>query len=206
MSIVEIKTLEKEVELLLAQYKDMQQGQGASQQGQGQGASQQGQGQGASQQGQGQQAKDLNARILQLLDTIKSKIDKVYPQGITNQNAVRMNNKNLMETSNKLMKEQKNLNNLIQEYNSLDGKNNYLTLQTNSIYYQYLFYLVIAIVISIYLIKIFTQETGYESADMIILVLAILLLLYHFISPFIQYGTDAIQSIVRKITGQIYLV
>ena len=113
MSIVEIKTLEKEVELLLAQYKDMQQGQGASQQGQG--ASQQGQG--ASQQ---QQAKDLNARILQLLDIIKSKIDKVYPQGITNQNAVRMNNKNLIETSNKLMKEQKNLNNLIQEYNSLD--------------------------------------------------------------------------------------
>jgi hypothetical protein len=190
-SIIEIKTLEKELHLLL-------QGQQSS----------------------GQplsplsplspstllSMKENNDKIIALIATIKNKIAIVYPKGITNQNVVRSNNANLVDIVNNLEAEQKELDRLIEEHNSLDGVNTHSNLQLNSSYYEYTFYLIITILFGIYIFKIYGAFSGYESVDMIMLISVVILLLYHFLHPVLIYGIEGIQSIGRRIMGVFYLL
>lgn len=194
-SIVEIKSLEKEVQMLLAQYNDTQANYIAQAQ------------KGFSQTTNASLAlmKEINNKILSLLSIIKYKISIIYPKGISNQNVVRMNNKNLIDISNQLHAEQKEIQKSIDEYNSLDGENKHLTLQANSNYYIYMFYLIISIIFGIYILKVYSVDGGNDTIDMIMLVLAILLIIYHFVGPFINYGTNSIQYIIRSITSMFYL-
>ena len=194
-SIVEIKSLEKEVQMLLAQYNDTQANYIAQAQ------------KGFSQTTNASLAlmKEINNKIISLLSIIKYKISIIYPKGISNQNVVRMNNKNLIDISNKLHAEQKEIQKSIDEYNSLDAENKNLTLQAKSNYYIYMFYLIISIIFGIYILKVYSVDGGNDTIDMIILILAILLLVYHLLGPFIDYGTNSIQYIIRSITSMFYL-
>ena len=185
-SIVEIKTLEKELHLLMAYYNELHLQKPTPE--------------------TVQLLNATNSKLLNLLSTIKNKTNILYPKGITNQNIVRMNNKNLIELSHKLETEQSELNRSMREHNSLDGENNNLTLQLTSTHYQYTFYIIIVIVLAVYIFKIYTIDSGYEIVDMIILILAIVLLLYHFMSSFITNGTEKIQSISRKFMGALNLI
>ena len=141
-SIVEIKSLEKEVQMLLAQYNDTQANYIAQAQ------------KGFSQTTNASLAlmKEINNKIISLLSIIKYKISIIYPKGISNQNVVSMNNKNLIDISNKLHAEKKEIQKSIDEYNSLDAENKNLTLQAKSNYYIYMFYLIISIIFGIYII------------------------------------------------------
>lgn len=194
-SIVEIKSLEKEVQMLLAQYNDTQANYIAQAQ------------KGFSQTTYASLAlmKEINNKIISLLSIIKYKLAIIYPKGISNQNVVIMNNKNLIDISNKLHAEQKEIQKSIDEYNSLDGENKHLTLQANSNYYIYMFYLIISIIFGIYILKIYSVDGGNDTIDMIILILAIFLLVYHYIGPFVNYGTNSIQYIIRRIINIFYL-
>lgn len=194
-SIVEIKSLEKEVQMLLAQYNDTQANYIAQAQ------------KGFSQTTNASLAlmKEINNKIISLLSIIKYKISIIYPKGISNQNVVRMNNKSLIDISNKLHAEQKEIQKTIDEYNSLDGENKHLTLQVNSNYYIYMFYLIISIIFGIYILKIYSVDGGNDTIDMIMLILATLLLVYHFLGTFVNYGTNSIQYIIRSITSMFYL-
>jgi hypothetical protein len=194
-SIVEIKSLEKELKMLLAQYNDTQTNYIAQAQ------------KGFSQTSTStlKLMKELNNKIISLLSIIKYKTSLIYPKGITNQTAVSINNTNLVELSNKLRGEQKEIQKTINEYNNLDGENNNLSLQAKSGYYTYMFYMIISIIFGVYIIKIYSMDSGYDTIDMIMLILAILLLVYHFIGPTINYGTNSIQYIIRSITSMFYL-
>lgn len=194
-SIVEIKSLEKEVQMLLAQYNDTQANYIAQSQ------------KGFSQTTNASLAlmKEINNKIISLLSIIKYKISIIYPKGISNQNVVRMNNKSLIDISNKLHAEQKEIQKTIDEYNSLDGENKHLTLQAKSTYYIYMFYLIISIIFGIYILKIYSVDGGNDTIDMIMLILATLLLVYHFLGPLVNYGTNSIQYIIRNITSMFYL-
>ena len=186
-SIIEIKTLEKELHLLL-----QQQGQSPVLQGQSPSPSTL------------LSKKETNDKIIALITNIKNKIAVVYPKGITNQNVVRSNNANLVDIANKLEKEQTEIDRLIEEHNSLDGANNNLTLKLNSSYYEYTFYLIITILFSIYIFKIYGAFSGYESVDMIILFSALLLLVYHFLGPVLSYGKEGVQDIIRRVMEVLY--
>jgi hypothetical protein len=179
-SIVEIKSLEKELELMLAQYKNVHQQSMTNL---------------PPTQSTLQLLTDTNNKILTLLSTIKSKTDILYPKGITNQHAVTFNNKHLIDITNKLHADQSELQRSIHSHNSLDGENNSLTLQLNSNYIQYIFYLIIAIVIAVYSFKLFGES---DIVDMIILILAILLVVYHFMGSFIKYGKSGLHTIIRR--------
>ena len=185
-SIVEIKTLEKELHLLLAQQE-----------------------QGSIEQPPSPSAlismQEANAKIIGLISTIQNKIAIVYPKGITNQNVVRSNNANLVDIVNKLHKEQKKIQQLLNKNHSLDGKNSNLTLQLNSSYYEYTFYLILTIVFGIYIFKIYGAFSGYDSVDTIILICAILLLVYNFIGPVMSYGKEGIQHVVRRMMELVYM-
>lgn len=193
-SLVEIKSLEKEVQLLLTQYESVEKQINTDIENKVSFSSIQ---------KNVQLAKEINDKLLTLLSIIKNKINIIYPKGITNQNVVRMNNPNLNKIANKLNKDQSKLQQLINEYNSLDGKNNVLTLQLNSFYYEYLFYFVIVIILLIYTFKFYGQ---YEIVDMVIVICGIVLLLYHFIGNFIQYSMDGIKYIIRKFIATLYLL
>jgi len=189
-SLVEVKSLEKEVQLLLRQYKDQYKQSIADIQ--------------KGDYSTSLSAKETSDKILGLLSTIKNKIAILYPKGINNQNVVRMNNAHLIQIADKLHKDQNELQRHINEYNNLDGKNNQLTLQLNSTYYEYMFYFVIAIILCVYMV--YMLYGGYDSVDMIILICGVALIIYHFMGTFIEYGTDGIKMVFRKAMGSVYLL
>jgi len=191
-SLVEVKSLEKEVQLLLRHYEDLHKQSIADIQ------------KGQYSNSLSLSAKETSDKILGLLSTIKNKTAILYPKGITNQNVVRMNNTHLIQIADKLYKDQNELEQHINEYNSLDGKNNHLTLELNSTYYEYMFYFVIVIILGVYMV--YMLYGGYDSVDMIILICAVALIAYHFMGTFIEYGTDGIKMVFRKAMGGVYLL
>lgn len=192
-SIVEIKALEKEVQLLLNQYEELQKQSIIDIQ----------RGPGPIPQNNLLLAKETNDKILTLLSTIKNKINILYPKGITNQHVVRMNNPHLIKTADKLHQQQRELQRLVDEYNSLDGKNSHLTLQLNSSYYEYMFYFLIVLGLVVYMFKFYGDH---DLVDMIILACAVALMAYHYTGTIIEYGIDGIKYIIRQVIDTINLL
>jgi hypothetical protein len=191
-SLVEVKSLEKEVQLLLRHYEDLHKQSIADIQ------------KGIYSNSLSLSTKETNDKIIGLLSTIKNKTAILYPKGINNQNVVRMNNAHLIQIADKLYKDQNELEEHINEYNSLDGKNNHLTLELNSTYYEYMFYFVIVIILGLYVV--YMLYGGYDSVDMIILICTVALIAYHFMGTFIQYGMNGIRMMFRKIMSAFYLL
>lgn len=128
----------------------------------------------------------LNDNILNLIETIRQKTNLLYPKGINLQKVVSMNNPDLINLASKLQKDQKELDKMLDEYNSVDGENNHASLQVRKYRIEYLFYialfwLVITFIIKAYILDGINGENNgfFSSIEYFILLLAILVVAYY---------------------------
>jgi hypothetical protein len=191
-SIVNIKTQEKEIELLLAQYKTVN----------------------ASyinnlKQGFRDKAAqdlttmaDLNDRITSLLSSVKQEISTIYPKGISNQSAVTLNIQKVRALDTKLKKNEKELQIMMANEMTLDGQYDSSTLNVYSYKYHYMFYFIVALIIVWLLYRVFSTNDSDDKVETVILVCAIILLIYHFLLKRILTSLDSSGKYIKeKIKG-----
>jgi len=187
-SIVEITSLEKEIQMLLAQYNDELMGANANKMGT-MGANANAIGTNANEIGaMGKQMSALNLmqinqKLIGLISRVQNKTAEFYPQGIKNQQSVLMNNDNLIKVAKQLKEDEKTLQASIDEYNSLEGENGALKLQMKSSYYEYMFYILMCIILGIYVVKVYSipnENLSIFSIENLLLIIAILLIMYHY--------------------------
>jgi len=181
-TIVKIKRLEKEVELLLAEYQDTNNNyirnltndlnQQAST--------------------DASILESLNKQIIILLSTINSEIKGIYPKGINNQDLVKLNSNTIKTLSEQLKNDQIKLEKMLQNRSDLDGKYNNTTINLKSNKYHYMFYFLLIIIIIVLVYKVISSDDS-NISETIILILTIILLFYH-----IAMG------IITKIVGYVY--
>ena len=180
-SIVNIKTQEKEIELLLAQYKTVN----ASY---------------INNLNQGFRDKatqdlntltDLNDRIFSLLSSVREEISTIYPKGISNQSAVTLNVQKVNALDAKLKKNEKELQNMMEKEMALDGEYESSTLQVYSYKYHYMFYFIVAVIIAWLLYRAFSTNISDDKVETVILVCAVIVLFYHFL---LKYLLDSLDS------------
>lgn len=128
----------------------------------------------------------LNDNILNLIEQIRQKTSLLYPKGINLQKVVSMNNPDLINLASKLQNDQKTLDNMLDEYNSVDGENNHASLQVRKYRIEYLFYialfwLVITFIVKAYILDGINGENNgfFSSIEYFILLLAILVICYY---------------------------
>ena len=163
--LLEVKTLEKQLEMSLKQYNDLNKNITKD---------------------NISNASQLNDNILTLIEQIKQKTDLLYPKGINLQKVVKMNNPDLINLSSKLQNDQKELDKMLEQYNSIDGENNNASLQVRKYRIEYLFYialfwLVITFIIKAYILDGINGENNgfFTSIEYFILLLAILVIVYY---------------------------
>lgn len=188
-SIVNIKTHEKEIELLLAQYKTVNASyinnlnKGFSDKA----------------------AKELftmdvlNKRIISLLSSARQEISTIYPKGIADQSAVTLNVQKVRALDAKLKKNEKELQTMMANKTALDGQYDSSTLQVYSYKYHYMFYFIVAVILSWLLYRVFSTNES-DTVETVILVAAIILIFYHFIAKRLLSSFDSVGNYVN---GQI---
>jgi len=191
-SIVNIKTQEKEIELLLAQYKTVN----ASY---------------INNLNQGFRDKatqdlntlaDLNDRIFSLLSSVREEISTIYPKGISNQSAVTLNVQKVNALDAKLKKNEKELQNIMAKEMALDGEYESSTLQVYSYKYHYMFYFIVAVIIAWLLYRAFSTNISDDKVETVILVCAVILLFYHFLLKYVLESLDSSGKYMKeKIKG-----
>lgn len=191
-SIVNIKTQEKEIELLLAQYKTVN----ASY---------------INNLNQGFRDKaaqdlttmaDLNDRITSLLSSIRQEISTIYPKGISNQSAVTLNVQKVKALDSKLKKNEKELQIMMAKEMALDGQYESSTLQVYSYKYHYMFYFIVAVIIAWLLYRVFSTNVSDDKVETVILVCAVIVLFYHFLLKHILDSLDSSGKYMKeKIKG-----
>lgn len=189
-SIVTIKTQEKEIELLLAQYKTVN----ASY---------------INNLNQGFRDKatqdlttmaDLNDRITSLLSSVRQEISTIYPKGIANQSAVTLNIQKVKALDAKLKKNEKELQIMMAQEMALDGQYESSTLNVYSYKYHYMFYFIVALIIGWLLFRVFSTNVSDDKIETVILVCAIIVLIYHFA---LKYILDSLDSAGNYVKGEI---
>jgi hypothetical protein len=186
-SIVEIKSLEKEVQMLLAQYNDATISP-------------------VKNINNITNMMNINNKIKALLNIIQYKIKAIYPHGITNQSSVTMNNADLIKIANKLQEDENKLQTSIDQYNSLEGENSVLKIQMKTHYYEYMFYIIVCIIISIYVLKVYSipqENVSIYSIENLLLIIAILLLIYNSYTYILDKLTKIIEYSSQK-TNDFY--
>ena len=189
-SIVNIKTQEKEIELLLSQYKTVNDSYiNNLNQGFRDKAAQ-----------QLPTMADLNDRITSLLSTVRQEISTIYPKGISNQSAVTLNIQKVKALDAKLKKNERELQIMMAKEMALDGQYDSSTLQVYSYKYHYMFYFIVAVIIIWLLYRVFSTNVSDDKVETVILVCAIILLFYHFLFKGIL---DSLESAGSYVSGQI---
>ena len=191
-SIVNIKTQEKEIEILLTQYKTVN----ASY---------------INNLNQGFRDKatqdlttmaDLNDRITSLLSSIRQEISTIYPKGISNQSAVTLNIQKVKALDAKLKKNEKELQIMMAQEMALDGQYDSSTLDVYSYKYHYMFYFIVAAIIAWLLYRVFSTNVSDDKVETVILVCAIIVLFYHFLLKHILDSLDSSGKYMKeKIKG-----
>lgn len=185
-SIVNIKTQEKEIEILLAQYKTVN----ASY---------------INNLNQGFRDKaaqdlttmaDLNDRITSLLSSIRQEISTIYPKGISNQSSVTLNVQKVKALDAKLKKNEKELQIMMAKEMALDGQYESSTLDVYSYKYHYMFYFIVALIIAWLLYRVFSTNVSDDKVETVILVCAIIVLFYHFLLKHVLASLDSAGSYV----------
>jgi hypothetical protein len=180
-SIVNIKTQEKEIELLLADYKTINDSY-------------------INNLNKGFRDKasqdlttmaDLNDRITSLLSSVREEISTIYPKGISNQSAVTLNVQKVKDLDSKLKKNEKELQIMMEQEMALDGQYDSSSLQVYSYKYHYMFYFIVAAIIGWLLFRVFSTNVSDDKVETVILVCAIILLFYHFV---LKYLLDSLDS------------
>ena len=188
-SIVNIKTQEKEIELLLTQYKTINASyinnlnKGFSDKA-----------------SQDLFTMDvLNKRIISLLSSARQEISTMYPKGIAHQSAVTLNVQKVKALDAKLKKNVKELQNMMASKTALDGQYDSSTLQVYSYKYHYMFYFIVAVIISWLLFRVFSTNES-DTVETVILAAAIILLVYHF---GVKYLLNSLETASNYVNGQI---
>lgn len=193
-TIVKMKRLEKEVELLLAEYQDKNNdyirnltnglySQASTDAG---------------------VLEALNKQISILLSTINSEIASIYPKGIKNQSLVQLNNKTIQTLTDKLKKDEIKLEKMAQERNDLDGSYANTTIQLKSNKYHYMFYFLLIAIIIVLVYKVLSSNDS-NIAETIILVLTIILLFYHTVWDFIKTIVGYVDKGAQKVVNDLHL-
>ena len=181
-SIVTIKTQEKEIELLLIQYKTVN----ASY---------------INNLNQGFRDKsaqdlstmaDLNDRITSLLSSVREEISSIYPKGISNQSAVTLNVQKVKDLDTKLKKNEKELQIMMAHEMALDGQYDSSGIQLYSYKYHYMFYFIVAGIIGWLLFRVFSTTNSDDKVETVILVCAIIILFYHFLFKHLLSSLDSV--------------
>ena len=180
-SIVNIKTQEKEIEILLAQYKTVNASYINN----------------LNQRFRDKAAQDLttmadlNDRITSLLSSIRQEISTIYPKGISNQSAVTLNVQKVKALDSKLKKNEKELQIMMAKEMALDGQYESSTLDVYSYQYHYMFYFIVALIIAWLLFRVFSTNVSDDKVETVILVCAIIVLFYHFLLKHILDSLDS---------------
>ncbi len=188
-SIVNIKTQEKEIELLLMQYKTLNDSYiNNLNQGFRDKATQ-----------QLPTMADLNDRIASLLSSVREEISTIYPKGISNQSAVTLNTQKVKALDAKLTKNERELEIMMAKQMALDGQYDSSTLQVYSYKYHYIFYFIVALVIAWLLYRVFSTNVSDDRVETVILVCAIIVLFYHFGFKAILTSLETASDYVKNI-------
>ena len=193
-TIVKMKRLEKEVELLLAEYQDKNNDyirnltNGLYSQASTDAAV----------------LEALNKQISILLSNINSEIESIYPKGIKNQSLVQLNNKTIQTLTDKLKKDEIKLEKMAQERNDLDGSYANTTIQLKSNKYHYMFYFLLIAIIIVLVYKVLSSNDS-NIAETIILVLTIILLFYHTVWDFIKTIVGYVDKGAQKVVNDLHL-
>ena len=193
-TIVKMKRLEKEVELLLAEYQDKNNdyirnltnglySQASTDAG---------------------VLEALNKQISILLSTINSEIASIYPKGIKNQSLVQLNNKTIQTLTDQLKKDEIKLEKMAQERNDLDGSYANTTIHLKSNKYHYMFYFLLIAIIIVLVYKVLSSNDS-NIAETIILVLTIILLFYHIVWDFIKKIVGYVDKGAQKVVNDLHL-
>ena len=193
-TIVKMKRLEKEVELLLAEYQDKNNDyirnltNGLYSQASTDAAV----------------LEALNKQISILLSNINSEIESIYLKGIKNQSLVQLNNKTIQILTDKLKKDEIKLEKMAQERNDLDGSYANTTIQLKSNKYHYMFYFLLIAIIIVLVYKVLSSNDS-NIAETIILVLTIILLFYHTVWDFIKKIVGYVDKGAQKVVNDLHL-
>ena len=193
-TIVKLKRLEKEVELLLVEYQDTNNDYISNLTN------------GLNDKSRTNAAvlESLNKQIKTLLSTINSEINSIYPKGINNQNLVKLNNKTIKKLSEQLKKDEIKLEKMLQDTNDLDGSYANTTIQLKSNKYHYMFHFLLIAIIIIMVYKVISSSDS-NIAETIILLLIIILLFYHTFWDFIKRIFGFLDSGAKKVVNNIHL-
>ena len=135
--------------------------------------------------------KTLNDSILMKLTELERLNDVIYPHGITNQQQVDKNNPALNAHLTTLYQEHQRINDHIREYNNAFGKNEDKQLVYKSHTWRYIFYLLVAVVVSILVIRAYTTEDQH-GIEIVIIVIAAFVGLVHLYNYLVKWFTETV--------------
>jgi hypothetical protein len=136
---------------------------------------------------------DINDRIISLLSSVRQEISTIYPKGIANQSAVTLNLQKVQLLDAKLKKNEKELQNMMAKELVLDGQYDSSNIQVYSYKYHYMFYFIVAIIIAWLLYRVFSTNES-DTIETVILVTGIIVIFYHFIFSHLVSILDSIEN------------
>lgn len=131
-----------------------------------------------------QKLNELNGQILQKLDRAKTLALLIIPIETENQSEITRNIPNLKEKADSLSREKQMIDNLLERHYSIKGSNRTISLERQSNYYKYMsMFFVSILIIGITIRAYLTDSTS--SAELFIIAIAALLIIYHLITYFL---------------------
>jgi hypothetical protein len=124
---------------------------------------------------------DLNDTANSLLLTVRDEIFTIYPKGILNQSSVTLNVPKLKELEAQVRINEKRLKIMIEEELALTGKYNASNVEIINNRYRYIFYIIVAIIISWFLYRVFSTNDPDDKIESLILITALIIIFYQFI-------------------------
>jgi len=122
----------------------------------------------------------LNKEILKLLTTINADIKAISPKGLKNKEMIQLNNKNIKSLIASLKHDEQNLEKMIRSTSDTDGSVDASAIHLTSVKFQYFLYIFLFILILFLSYKI-TTSTDSIMLELIIFILISGLLVYYFV-------------------------
>lgn len=122
----------------------------------------------------------LNKEILKLLTTINDDIKAISPKGIKNKEMIQLNNKNIKSLIASLKHDERNLEKMIRSTSDSDGSLDASAIHLTSVKFHYIFYFFLFIIILFLTYKITTSNNSI-MLELIIFILISGLLVYYFV-------------------------
>ena len=131
-----------------------------------------------------QELNELNGRILQKIERAKTLALLAIPTERKNNGTITGNIPDLKEKADRLSKEKQLIDGLLEKQHSIIGANKTISLERQSNYYKYIsMFFVSILIIGITIRAYFTDSTS--SVELFIALIAALLIIYHLITYFL---------------------